>query len=103
MIGLPLFDHAAELQMLHGDRAGETFDRARDRKRLDSAMELIFAAMRDRNWHTLRELADKGRCSEACASARIRDLRKREHGQWKVERNHIGNGLWAYRWTGEKA
>lgn len=103
MIGLPLFDHASERQMLHGDRSGETFNRARDRDRLDTAMERIFSVMRDRNWHTLKELAEKGRCSEACASARVRDLRKGEHGGWKVDREHRGDGLWAYRWTGEKA
>ena len=102
MHDLPLLAYA-DRQMLHGDRDGETFNRARDRKRLDTAMERIFSTMQDKGWHTLRELADKGGCSEACASARIRDLRKPEHGGWRVDRQNRGGGLWAYSWTGEKA
>lgn len=100
--GLPLLDYA-ERQMLHGDRDGETYNRARDGKRLNTAMERIFAAMKDGSWYPLSSLADIGRCSEACASARVRDLRKPKFGGWKVERKHMWDGVWHYRWTGEKA
>lgn len=100
--GLPLFDHVPPIN-LQGDRDGETFNRARDRKRLDTAMDRVFSVLKDKNWHTLRELADKAGCSETCASARVRDLRKHQHGGWKVEREYVDAGLWRYRWTGEKA
>ena len=104
MIGLPLFDYEAPpAQMLQGDRDGETFNRSRDRKRLDTAMERVFAVLKDRQWHTLRELADKAGCSETCASARVRDLRKPQHGGWTVAREYVDAGLWRYKWTGEKA
>jgi hypothetical protein len=99
--GLPLFEYTPPVIM--GDRDGETFDGPRDRKRLDTAMERVFAVLKDRQWHTLRELADKAGCSETCASARIRDLRKPLGGSWTVEREYVDNGVWRYRWTGEKA
>lgn len=87
--------------VIFGDRDGQTFDRARDLERLDSAMGRIFRLVRDREWHTLSELAAIGECSEACASARVRDLRKKKFGGYFVDRAHCGNGLWKYRWTGE--
>lgn len=99
---LPILDYI-EQQMVRGPRDGETYNEKRDRKRLDTAAERVFAVMKDKNWHTLSEIAAKCRCSEACASARIRDLRKPQFGGWNVIRQNRGGGLWAYCWTGEKA
>ena len=99
---LPLLDFI-ERQMVQGPRDGETYNEQRDCKRLATAAERIFAAMKDRGWHTLKELAEIGRCSEACASARIRDLRKSWSGGWIVDRRHVERGKFEYRWTGEKA
>lgn len=99
---LPLLDFI-ERQMVQGDRDGETFDRARDRERLDTSAERIFAVLKDKQWHCLRELADAGQCEPQTASARVRDLRKPEHGHWRVDRRHVERGKFEYRWTGEKA
>jgi hypothetical protein len=84
-----------------GDRDGITFDRDRDGKRLNSAMERIFNFIQDGEWHTLEELAAVGQCSEACASARLRDCRKERFGGWQINRSHCGNGLWKYRFAGK--
>lgn len=89
--------------MAQGDRDGETFNRPRDRKRLDTAMHRVSDTMSDKKWHTLKDLAKKAECSETCASARVRDLRKPKFGGWKVDAMHCTAGVWAYRWTGEKA
>lgn len=86
--------------VIMGDRDGETFDRARDLERLDSAMGRIFRKMSDGQWYSLAELAEVGRCSEACASARVRDLRKIRFGGFHVSRSHCGKGLWKYRLAG---
>ena len=98
--GLPLFDHAPPA-VIRGDRDGETFDRTRDLDRLDNAMGRIFSKMKDGKWYTLAELAAAGECSEACASARVRDLRKAKFGGFHVSRSHCGNGLWKYRLAGK--
>ena len=98
-MGLPLFDYTPPVVL--GDRDGETFDRARDLDRLDNAMGRIYARMKDRNWYTLADLASAGECSEACASARIRDLRKKKFGGFFVDKANCGDGLWKYRFTGE--
>jgi len=97
--GLPLFEYTPPVIM--GDRDGETFDGSRDRIRLDTAMGRIFNFMQDAKWHTLAELAEVGVCSESCASARIRDLRKPKFGGFHVSRSHCGNGLWKYRLAGK--
>lgn len=87
--------------VIMGDRDGETFSRDRDLDRLDSAMGRIYSRMKDRNWYTLAELASAGECSEASASARIRDLRKKKFGGFYVDKANCGDGLWKYRFTGE--
>lgn len=99
-------EHAGDLfapDMVKGDRDGETFNRERDRDRLDTAASRIFARMQDRKWYTIQKLAKVGRCSENTATARVRDLRKPQFGGWIVDRRHEGEGKWVYRWTGEKA
>lgn len=99
--GLPLFDFTPPPASIMGDRDGETFNRARDLDRLDNAMGRIYTLMKDGRWYTLAELACVGECSEAAASARLRDLRKKKFGGWFVDKANCGDGLWKYRFTGE--
>ena len=80
-----------------GDRGGHTYERARDGKRLNAQAEAVWQVMRDRQWHTLEEIAEKARCPQASASARLRDLRKARFGSRIVDREYVGNGLWRYR------
>lgn len=65
----------------------------------DRHIEICLAAMRDYQWHTLPELADEIGCSEAAASARVRDLRKSKYGGHTVRcvRAPGQNGLHLYR------
>lgn len=86
-----------------GDRDGATYDSDRDLMRLDNAMGRIFRYIQDRQWHTLAELADAGICSEACASARLRDLRKPKFSAGRpyyIDRSHAGRGLYKYMFAG---
>lgn len=55
-------------------------------------------AMGDGRWHTLADLALAIGCSEAAASARVRDLRKTAHGGHTVFCRRTGPGnLHKYR------
>jgi len=56
--------------------------------------------MRDGRWRTLAEIVELCGGSEAGVSARLRDLRKPQHGGRRVERRRRGEprlGLWEYR------
>lgn len=81
---------------------GRTFNRERDGQRLKSALDRVYAAMADAEWHSLAWIAHTAGCSEAGASARLRDLRKvafREHyPNGGIDAKRVGgNGLWMYR------
>ena len=80
-----------------GDRSGETFDRARDGKRLNAQAADVFRLMQDGNWRTLAEIAAATDHPEASVSARLRDLRRPSLGGFTVERKHVSKGLWIYR------
>ena len=88
---LDIFAHA------HGDRDGATFDRKRDRQRLDSQADRVLAVLRDGQWHSLEELLAKVGGRETALSARIRDLRKPKFGGYTVESESRGRGTWFYR------
>lgn len=75
-------------------RDGETFDEARDGKRLNAQAVHVFRLMRDGKWRTLAEIADATGHPEASVSARLRDFRK---VGYTVDRRHVGKGLWQYR------
>lgn len=75
---------------------GATFVANRDHTRLSRQLLSIKAIMLDGEPHTLSELSAKVGCSEASASARLRDLRKTKFGGWDVKRKHINNGLHSY-------
>lgn len=76
---------------------GNTFDQAQDGKRLTGQLGRVFAVMRDGDWHTLAELAQKCGGSEAAISARIRDFRKPQFGAMEVITERVRGGLWRYR------
>lgn len=76
---------------------GDTFDATLDGPRLTGAMERVRKVMADHQWHTLAEVAERAKCSEAGASARVRDLRKTKFGAYTVHRRRVAGGLWEYR------
>jgi len=71
--------------------------------RIRTQLERVLMLMGDHRWHTLAELAERCGCSEAGASARIRDLRKPPH-ELTVERRRIRTaaGLYEYRVPDER-
>jgi hypothetical protein len=80
---------------------GETFDATHDGPRLSRQLDAVRDLMRDGVWRTLSEIvAAIGSASEAGASARLRDCRKREFGGHTVNRRRRGDpktGLWEYQ------
>jgi hypothetical protein len=77
---------------------GSTYDAARDEVRLTGQLQNVRQILSDNRWHTLSEIAQRIGGSEAGISARIRDLRKPKFGNHTIDRQHIGGGLWRYRW-----
>lgn len=77
-----------------GQRDGETFDAARDGKRLNAQAADVFRLMQDGKWRTLGDIADATGHPEASVSARLRDLRK---VGYTVDREYVSRGLWRYR------
>lgn len=69
----------------------------RDQAALTGQLHAVFHLMRDGKWRTLYEVAEAVDCGEATASARLRDLRKRKNGNYRVDRKHLGNRLYVYR------
>lgn len=59
----------------------------------------VLAIMSDGAWHTLRELAERTGAPEASVSARLRDLRKPQHGGRTVTRRRAApeRGLFLYK------
>lgn len=80
-----------------GPRDGETFDAARDGRRLNAQAADVYRLMRDGKWRTLAEIAAATDHPEASVSARLRDLRKPTLGGLTVERRHVERGVWQYR------
>jgi len=76
---------------------GTTYDPPRDEARLTGSLLLVWSFMRDGRWHTLKEIGAAARCSEAAASARLRDLRKPRFGGHVVHRQYLMRGLHQYR------
>lgn len=89
--------HMTHASQVTGDRHGITYDKKRDRKRLNKQAQKVFDLMRDGKWRTLRQIADTTNYPEASISARLRDFRKQEFGAFPVERNRVNGGLWQYK------
>ena len=75
---------------------GETFNATEDGKRLTSHLQKVFDLMKDGRWRTLRDISDAVGCTEASASARLRDLRKKWAGNHIVDRRRVAGGLYEY-------
>lgn len=82
---------------MNQDFDGQTYNRERDGARLNKQFEIVKRNMLDGHWHTLAELAEIARASDAAVSARVRDLRKPKFGGYTVDRLYIRKGVWAYR------
>ena len=78
-------------------RDGATYDHARDARRLAGQQARVLAYMRHGRWATLSQIAINTGDPEASVSARLRDLRKPQHGGYKIERRYVERGLWEYR------
>ena len=76
---------------------GRTYEPAKDESRLTGHLQKVLALMSDGRWRTLDDIAGRVGCSEASASARLRDLRKPRFGSHTVERQRIEGGLFVYR------
>ncbi len=90
---------AADLQsrydppLFHGD----SFVAELDEKRLTRQLDKVRACLLAGEQHTLASLAGSVGCSEASASARIRDVRREGiAGGWVIQKKRITNGLWEY-------
>lgn len=75
-----------------------------DHQRLAKHLEKVRELMSDRNWRTIHEIAERIGCSEAGASARLRDLRKQKHGGHTVKRSRIPGAAYFTRikWRDDK-
>lgn len=76
---------------------GTTFNPALDGPRLCRQLDAVRSVMASGAWLTLRQISIAAKCSEASASARLRDLRKQRFGGHMVARKRIAAGLFAYR------
>ena len=82
---------------------GSDYDHDRDAPRLTEQLQRVFTVLSDRNWHTLEGIARLTGDPTPSVSAQIRHLRKARFGGWEIEKTYHGNGLYAYRLTGERA
>jgi hypothetical protein len=92
-------DTVSRANQLSGDRDGETFNRTRDRNRLDVQSLDVWLFMNDGKWHTSKEIEDGTGYNWSSANARLRDWRKPQFGGHTVDRMSMGGGLFAYRLT----
>lgn len=76
---------------------GETFEPDRDTERLSSLLERVKTLMLDGQWRSLSAISERVSAPEASVSARLRDLRKPKFGEYRVERRHVGDGLFQYK------
>jgi hypothetical protein len=78
---------------------GETYDAARDEKRLTKQLGRVYAVVRSGDWHTLAEIAERTGDPEGSISARLRDLRKSRFGSHDIRKRRTGN-TYAYTCRG---
>jgi len=84
-------------KLFDAEHDGETYDRDRDKIRLNTQTESVYNYMCDGQWRTLGQIAQATRSPQASISARLRDLRKDRFGGHTVERRYVAAGLWQYR------
>ena len=76
---------------------GSDYVHKRDGIRLTGQLERVFDVMKNGQWITLRELADRSRCPEASASAQLRNLRKDRFGGFVIEKKYDHMGVFLYK------
>lgn len=78
---------------------GETYERAKDRRRLLSQLGQVRLLMLSGAWFTLEDLEQQLGYPQASISARLRDLRKEKFGKFNIERRRVpdADGLHEYR------
>lgn len=77
---------------------GESYDPARDGKRLGKQLLAVYSVMKSGAWFTPFELEVACGGNWASLSARLRDIRKPEFfAPCNVERESLGGGLFRYR------
>jgi len=83
--------------MFDQDHDGETYERDRDKLRLNAQQQRIYDVMKDGLWRTLYSISAKTGDPEASISARLRDFRKKKFGGFFVDREYVRDGLHQYR------
>lgn len=73
----------------------------RDNERLGNQLQRVKAAINCGQWKTLGQLEQETGDPQASISAQLRHLRKPRFGSYSIERRHIANGLYEYRWNKE--
>ena len=68
-----------------------------DVPRLRTQLERVRHLMRDGQWRKLSQIRDYAGGSESAVSARLRDLRRPEHGGFTIEHRRLDGGSWEYR------
>ena len=94
-----MMDLFNQVEAPHQD--GWTFNPSKDHKRLTTAMDRVMHLMQDGRERQLDYIARMCNCTEAGASARLRDIRKPKfqaiYGNWNLIARRIDKGLWGYR------
>lgn len=86
-----LFEYARTIRF-----NGSNYDPIRDNNRLTGQLKRVFDLMKDGQWYTLAEIAEKTGDPPASISAQLRHLRKKRFGSHVVNKQYIGDGLWEY-------
>jgi hypothetical protein len=77
---------------------GPAYDEARDGNRVAVQMAAIYTHIAaDAGWYTLGHLEDALGYPQASISAQLRHLRKHQFGGHRIQKRHVGGGLWEYR------
>ena len=76
---------------------GPAYDEERDGARLARQHEVIRDLMLDGEWRTLAYIASRTGFPEASVSAQLRHLRKPRFGSYRVDKRHVGGGLYEYQ------
>ena len=77
---------------------GDDYVDSRDRQRLKGQMQRVYNCLNDYRWWTVDDICRvTGDRNGASISAQIRNLRKPKFGAYIIEKEHKGNGLYAFR------
>jgi hypothetical protein len=76
---------------------GSDYVPERDDRRLTGQLLRVANCMKDGRWRTLPDIEAITGDPAASISAQLRHLRKQRFGSHRVDKDYLGNGLWAYR------